>query len=74
MRSKPSRDRSTHAPAPAHRQQPLGEDRYKELLSRANAFFSTAERDVDAERLAAIEEIKSLMAEYGLTPQDLMAD
>jgi antitoxin component HigA of HigAB toxin-antitoxin module len=41
------------------------------LIRGASAFFAAAERDEVAERAAAIEEIKALMDEYGLTVQDL---
>ncbi len=64
-----------HAPAapPAQRQQaPLGEDRFKQLIHGASAFFAAAERDMDAERAAAIVEIQALMREYGLTISDLV--
>jgi antitoxin component HigA of HigAB toxin-antitoxin module len=49
----------------------LGDDRFQELIRGASAFFAAAERDEVAERAAAIEEIKALMNEYGLTAQDL---
>jgi endonuclease YncB( thermonuclease family) len=50
----------------------LGEDRYKALLAQVNAFFSTSERDMVAEKAAAIIEIKKLMIEYQLTTEDLL--
>lgn len=53
------------------RQEPLGDHRFQELIRGASAFFAAAERDEVAERAAAIEEIKALMDEYGLTVQDL---
>jgi uncharacterized protein YciW len=61
-------------PAPASQpvpQTPLGDDRFHSLLAKANAFFAEAERDVVAERAAAITEIRALMAEYGLSIEDL---
>jgi uncharacterized protein YciW len=53
-------------------QTPLGEDRFQSLLTQANAFFAEAERDKVAERAAAITEIQALMAQYGLSTQDLL--
>ena len=61
-------------PAPASPplpQTPLGDDRFQSLLAKANAFFAEAERDVVAERAAMITEIRALMAEYGLSIEDL---
>ena len=52
-------------------QTPLGDDRFQSLLAKANALFAEAERDVVAERAAAITEIRALMAEYGLSIEDL---
>ena len=68
QRSFPRPDPQASRPA---RKEPLGSDRFKELMQGASAFFAAAERDEVAERAAAIEEIKALMAEYGLTPADL---
>lgn len=51
---------------------PLGDNRFEELVRQASAFFATAERDEVAEKAAAIEEIKHLMVEYGLTVEDLV--
>ena len=67
---RPSRKPPAQAPHPV-RQAPLGDDRFQELIRGASAFFAAAERDEVAERAAAIEEIKALMAQYGLTAQDL---
>lgn len=61
-------DAAGHKPV---RQEPLRDDRFQELIRGASAFFAAAERDEVAERAAAIEEIKALMAQYGLTAQDL---
>jgi hypothetical protein len=61
-------------PAPASQpvpQTPLGDVRFQSLLAKANAFFAEAERDVVAERAAAITEIRARMAEYGLSIEDL---
>jgi len=61
-----------YSPAPAKvKQEPLGDQRYQELVARAAAFFAESERDVEAERAAALTEILALMDEYGLTPDDL---
>ena len=46
-------------------------DGLDDLIGKASAFFATAERDMVAEKAAAITEIKALMAEYGLTLDDL---
>ena len=67
---RPGRKLDAPAPKPV-RQEPLGDDRFPELIRGASAFFAAAERDEQAERAAAIEEIKALMTEYGLTVQDL---
>ena len=61
-------ERPKQAPAPTT---PLGDNRFQELIRGASAFFAQAERDVVAERAAAIVEIQALMAEYGLTVADL---
>jgi len=53
---------------------PLGDDRFKELVSRASAFFATAERDVVAEKAAMIDEIKGLMAEYQISLEMLQSE
>jgi len=52
----------------------LGDDRFKELVSRASAFFATAERDVEAEKAATITEIKVLMDQYGITIEMLQME
>jgi antitoxin component HigA of HigAB toxin-antitoxin module len=62
-------------PTPAAKplqQTPLGEDRFQSLLTQVNAFFAEAEQDKVAERTAAITEIQALMAQYGLSTQDLL--
>lgn len=51
---------------------PLSDERFQTLLSKAGAFFAEAERDVEAERAAVIEEILQTLALYGLTVDDLM--
>ena len=48
----------------------MGDNRFQELIRGASAFFAQAERDVVAEKAAAIVEIQALMAEYGLTVAD----
>ena len=58
--------------APHNRQtSPLGDNRYSELMQKASAFFAASERDVDAERAQAIAEICNLMAQYGISAEDL---
>ncbi|MDP3519733.1 MAG: hypothetical protein Q8S02_03855 [Hydrogenophaga sp.] len=49
----------------------MGDDRFQFLLAQANAFFDSAERDMVAEKAAAIVEIKALMAEHQLSLDDL---
>lgn len=63
--------KSTPGPQPVP-QAPLGDARFQSLLAKANAFFAEAERDVVAERVAVITEIRALMAEYGLSVEDLL--
>lgn len=63
--------KSTPGPQPVP-QAPLGDARFQSLLAKANAFFAEAERDVGAERVAVITEIRALMAEYGLSIEDLL--
>ena len=70
QKPQPFGQRAKEAARP-HQQPALGEDRYQALLAQANAFFATAERDMVAEKAAAIVEIQALMAEYGLTLDDL---
>lgn len=53
------------------RKDPLSDTRYEDLLSKAGAFFAAAERDVEAERAAALVEIRQTMEIYGLTAEDL---
>lgn len=64
-------DRSRQATLPAAKQMPLGDSRFQELIKGASAYFAAAERDVEAEKAAAIVEIKGLMARHGLTADDL---
>lgn len=64
--------RHTERPKPAAAPTtPLGDNRFQELIRGASAFFAQAERDVVAEKAAAIVEIQDLIAEYGLTVADL---
>lgn len=72
MRSHSNRPPARSAP-PARRQEPLADQRYQDLIHRASAFFAAAERDVEAEKSAAIVEIKDLMLRYGLTLEDVLA-
>lgn len=53
------------------RSEPLNDQRFHDLIGRASAFFATAERDMQGEKIAAIAEINARMAEYGLTLDDL---
>jgi hypothetical protein len=56
---------------PTVRQEQLSEDRFHHLLNQAGAFFAEAERDVEAEKAAAISEIIQRMVEHGLSIDDL---
>lgn len=68
----PSRGVQRQTPAaPAWQKAPLGDDRFRALLSEANAFFAEAETDKVAQRIAVIAEIKERMATYGLSHEDL---
>ena len=51
---------------------PLSDNRYRDLLAQASAFFSEAETDSDALRRQVIEEIQSTMQAYGITVEDLV--
>ena len=62
--------RSTAAPRPVQ-QAALGDARFAALLAQANTFFANAERDMVAEKAAAITEIKALMLAHGLTVDDI---
>lgn len=53
------------------RQESLSEKRFGDLLKSASLFFAAAEGDSEQEKRAAIEDIYALMAEYGLTFDDL---
>ena len=65
-------DRSVYRrPQASTRSEPLNDQRCPDLIGKASAFFASAERDMVAEKAAAITEIKALMAEYGLTLDDL---
>ncbi len=63
--SKPS-----HA-TPTFKKEPLSDARFEDLLSKAGAFFAEAERDVEGERAAVIQEILETLDRYGLTVADL---
>lgn len=74
-RSKHRNDRggaatSTRASSAAEKA-PLSDERFQSLLSKAGAFFAEAERDVEAERVAVIDEILQTLALHGLTVDDL---
>ena len=64
-------ERAKGSPPGTRPSAPLGEDRFQQLMQGASAFFAAAERDKVAEKAQAIEAIQGLMAEYGLTPDDL---
>lgn len=68
---RPAPERARGASAPLKSTTPLGDDRFQELIRGASAFFAAAERDEVAEKAQAIREIQRLMAEYGLTVDDL---
>ncbi len=67
----PERARGAASPRQATTR-PLGDDRFQELIRSASAFFAEAERDVNAEKAQVIVDIRRLMAEHGLTVDDLM--
>lgn len=56
---------------PPERNDPLSDKRYQDLLSKAGAFFAEAQRDIEGERAAAIDEILQTLERYGLTVEDL---
>jgi len=58
-------------PKSPNRGEPLNDQRFQDLIRKASTFFSAAERDLDAEKAAAIAEIKASMQQYGLTVDDL---
>ncbi len=60
-----------HASPSPVRTEPMGDHRFRELMADAGAFFANAERDVDAERAAAIAYIRARMVDHGLTTGDL---
>ena len=70
-RPNPSGSRSAAPVLKPVQQVPLGDVRFQTLLAQANAFFNSAERDMVAEKAAAIVEIRALMAEYQLTLDDI---
>ncbi len=53
------------------RSEPLNDQRFQDLIGRASVFFATAEREMKADKAAAIAEIQARMLEYGLTVDDL---
>lgn len=54
----------------AHRE-PMGEQRYQQLLAGLGELFAQADEGAGDKRLAAIAEIREQMARHGLTPEDL---
>ena len=54
--------------------EPLTDQRFHSLLSAAGAFFASFDRDVEAEKAAAVVEILALMQRYGLSVEDVAAD
>jgi uncharacterized protein YciW len=50
---------------------PMGEERFQELMRGASALFAAAERDEVAEKAQTIKEIKALMGHYNLSLADL---
>lgn len=63
-------NRPSH-PTPTFKKEPLSDSRFQDLLSRAGAFFADAEREVEGERAAMIQEILQTLDRYGLTVADL---
>lgn len=53
------------------RKDPLSDERFNDLLSKAGAFFAAAEKDVEGERAAMIESILQTLESYGLSVEDL---
>lgn len=71
QRYNPSGSRSATPVLKPVQQVPLGDVRFQALLAQANAFFNSAERDMVAEKAAAIAEIQALMSEYQLSLDDI---
>lgn len=57
--------------APPMKLNPMGEERFQELMRGASALFAAAERDEVAEKAQTIKEIKALMGHYNLSLADL---
>ncbi|GLS16455.1 MULTISPECIES: H-NS histone family protein [Hydrogenophaga] len=74
MRPPPRRPHARTPTPPAKRPEPLSDHRFLELMKNASSFFAAAERDVVAERQAAIAEILALMTRYDLTLDDIAGD
>lgn len=73
MKYRPDRtgaNKPFHA-TPSFKKEPLSDDRFQDLLSKAGAFFAEAERDVEGERAAVIQEILQTLDRFGLTVVDL---
>ena len=73
MKSRPDRAHRKPSSSPQLRQDPLTDRRFEDLLQQASAFFAQAERNPEAERQAAIEEIIETLERHGLTVADLRA-
>lgn len=73
MKHRTDRAVATRPPrtAPSLKKEPLSDDQFQDLLAKAGAFFAEAERDVEVERAAAIQEILQAMDHYGLTVENL---
>lgn len=54
-------------PRVPERREPLSDQRFDALMSAASAFYASFERDLEAEKAAAIVEILDLMQRYGLS-------
>lgn len=68
----PKADRTAAAKARApEKREPLTDQRFHSLLNAAGAFFASFERDMEAEKAAAIAEILCLMQRYGLSVEDV---
>lgn len=73
MNMRPDRSHRHLSSSHPARQEPLTDRRFEDLLQQANAFFAQSERDPEADKQAAIEEIIETMQRYGLTVEDLRA-
>jgi hypothetical protein len=53
------------------KQEPLSDQRFRDLINAMGAFFASVERDAAAQKAAAIAEIEDLMRQHGLSVDDL---